>query len=172
MFFEWLNDEDAPPFRKRAMQRLVDENDAKQNLIVTSVVTDIELLPDKIAHEKERKYSEKFDGDRMYQHQIDPNVIRLAREIRNYYFRDNNHPSGFAMMDLGDSIHLATAIILNVDEFHTRDNKSNKGKVPLVSLYDWSGDTKVCGRYDLIIASPEDKQTNLVDVWGPSSDDE
>ena len=165
MFCEWLKDEDAPPFRKRAMQRLVRENDQKRNLIVTSVATHIELIPDRLPSGMDRRYTSQFDGDRMVDCEITHNVVLRAREIRNHYFRPATDEGSAKIMDLGDSIHLATATILGVTQFHTRDNSRKKGKVPLVSLYEWSGDTKICGKYELDIISPEDSQTDLMDAF-------
>ena len=65
------------------------------------------------------------------------------------------------MMDTIDAIHLATAVIHKVDEFHTRDDESKGSKIPLVSLYTWSGNSKICGKYKLDIISPESLQGSL-----------
>lgn len=61
-------------------------------------------------------------------------------------------------MDLGDAIHLATASILGVTSFHTRDDNKKGNKIPLVGLYKMSGHDKLCGKYDLKIESPESNQ--------------
>lgn len=61
-------------------------------------------------------------------------------------------------MDLGDSLHLATASIYGVDEFHTRDKDHKKSKVPLIGLYEAYNETKLCGKYDIKIVSPESAQ--------------
>ena len=65
------------------------------------------------------------------------------------------------MMDLGDCLHLATATLNGVDEFHTRDKDKKGGKVPLLKLYEVSGTPKICGKYDLKIVSPEAEQGRL-----------
>lgn len=65
------------------------------------------------------------------------------------------------MMDLGDCIHLATATINRVDEFHTRDSDRKGRKVPLLKLYEISNTPKVCGKYELKITSPEAEQGAL-----------
>ncbi len=64
-------------------------------------------------------------------------------------------------MDSGDAIHLATAVIMDADEFHTRDDKSKGTKVPLLGLYEYSGEDKVCGKYPLRIVSPESSQGEM-----------
>jgi hypothetical protein len=63
---------------------------------------------------------------------------------------------------IGTSIHLATAIIHGVDEFHTRDKSSKGSKISLLKLYESIGNPKVCGKYDLVIKSPESDQGVLI----------
>lgn len=65
------------------------------------------------------------------------------------------------MMDVGDALHLATATVFSVPEFHTRDNKSKKGNVPLLTLYAMYGEDGVCNKYPLKILSPEAAQGQL-----------
>jgi hypothetical protein len=91
--------------------------------------------------------------------ELNANVLLRAREIRDYHYSplaENNK-----MMDLGDCIHLATASMNGVDEFHTRDGKRGGSKVPLLKLYEFSGVSKLCGKYDLAIVSPEAAQPRL-----------
>jgi hypothetical protein len=163
LFYEWLNEEPTTPFRRRAMQRLLADNVGNKNVIVTSTITHIEVLPEKLPPDKEATYFANFDGVRIAEHNMDVNVVRLARYIRNYYFRPPTAGGKAKMMDAADSIHLATAVILGVDEFHTRDDDRKGTKIPLVSLYEWSGDPKLCGKYDLKIVCPEDHQTDITD---------
>jgi hypothetical protein len=59
------------------------------------------------------------------------------------------------------AVHLATASIYDVKEFHTRDDESKGTKIPLVSLYAWSGIDQLCGKYKLPIVSPETEQKVL-----------
>lgn len=82
-----------------------------------------------------------------------------AREIREFYYRDD--AAGKKIMDAGDAVHLATATIYGAPEFHTRDDDGRGSKIPLVSLYKWSGIDKLCGKYPLQIISPEHDQKVL-----------
>lgn len=164
MFYEWLKEEPSTPHRKRALNRILQENESGNNVIITSTITHIEVLPDKLPALKERAYFSNFDSEKIIEYNMDVNVVRLAREIRNFYYREKTDKQPFKMMDAGDSIHLATAIIAGVDEFHTRDNEDKGSKVPLLSLYAWSGVDHVMGRYPLAIVSPEDDQTNILDI--------
>ncbi|WP_182482304.1 type II toxin-antitoxin system VapC family toxin [Henriciella barbarensis] len=164
MFYEWLKEEPSSPHRKRALNRILQENEVGHNQIITSTITHLEVLPDKLPLDKERFYFSNFDDEHIIEYNMDPNVVRLAREIRNFYYRPASPGQSFKMMDAGDAIHLATAVIAGVDEFHTRDDDSKGSKVPLVSLYQWSGESRLMGQYDLKIVCPEDDQTNLLDV--------
>ncbi|MGH7840178.1 MAG: hypothetical protein ACREQT_01490 [Candidatus Binataceae bacterium] len=69
-------------------------------------------------------------------------------------------------MDAADAVRLATASIYDVKDFHTRDAESKGTKIPLVSLYAWSGVDLLCGKYKLPIVSPETEQK--VRDLGPS----
>jgi len=165
MFYERLNNETVTPTQRAKVTEILSENREKKNRIVTSAITDLEVLPEKLNIEdayKEEAYFGMFDGEYMISAEITANVLRLAREIRNRYFRPVPEGGGYCkMMDLGDSIHLATAAIMKVTEFHTRDDNQDKTKIPLVSLYQWAGEDRLCGRYDLKIVSPETDQGEL-----------
>ncbi len=94
--------------------------------------------------------------------EISRQILLLSREIREFYYvpRDEKDPSG-KMVSTGDAIHLATAIVHEVTEFHTRDGDGKKkgGNVKLVGLADPDG--KLCAKYPLKIVSPSTQQGNL-----------
>jgi len=165
MFYEVMGDEPVSPQRKAAVQEILEKNEIGKNFIFTSVITHLEIVPSKLDGKKagaELKYMSAFDGSRLLDYEISANILRLAREIKNFYFRNaDEHGKGGKMMDSADAIHLATAIVYSADEFHTRDNDHKGSKVPLVSLYAWSGISKVCGKYDLKIVCPESDQGAL-----------
>lgn len=171
IFYEWLGKEDVSREKSGGIKEVLDVNDEGKNTIVTSVATHLEVLPQKLGTkdiEAEAKYLSLFDAEKFCEIQISTNVILLAREIRDYYYRppvagkpgvksipatkDKPAVAGVReikavsakMMDLGDCIHLATAIIERASEFHTRDNDSKGSKIPLLSLYSFSGQSKVC----------------------------
>jgi len=167
LFYEWLGEQaTTPPARKAKIKELTDENERGENVITTSVITHLEVLPEKLT-EKDvsdgEDYLSLFDGEKFHEIELNQNIVRRAREIRDHYYRPQGDEIGFRMMDLGDAIHLATATINEVDEFHTRDNDSSKSKVPLLSLYENFGETKLCGKYELKIISPESDSPGLFD---------
>lgn len=162
MFYEVLGDEPVSPERKGAIQEILEANKAGDNLIFTSVITHLEVIPSKIEAKKpgaENQYLGTFDGKRFVDQEIGRNILLRAREIREFYYRPPDETGkGVKVMDAADAVHLATAIIYQAHEFHTRDNDDHGTKIPLVSLYKWSGVDKVCDKYPLQIVSPEHKQ--------------
>lgn len=165
MFFEWLGDEDVATDMKDGLNDVLDANDQGNNIIVTSIITDLEVVPSKLEAKNAgavQQYDELFDSVSFHQIELTKNILIRAKEIRDYYYVEaDSEGKGGKMMDLGDSIHLATAIISNVDEFHSRDANAKGSKVPLAGLYDYSGEDKVCGKYPLKIISPKASQIRL-----------
>lgn len=165
LFFEVLCDEPVPADHRMAIQKILEANKAKKNLITTSVLTHLECVPEKLDIKKpgaKESYEGMFDGVHFIDQQISANILNLAKEIRGFYYKPPSvDDAGGKMMDTGDAIHLATAIIYEADEFHTRDDKRKGSKVPLVSIYEYSGTDKICGKYPLSILSPSSDEPDL-----------
>ena len=162
LFYEVLGDEPVSPQKRAAIEEILGENKRTENVIFTSVVTHLEVLPRKLSAkdaDDEADYLALFDGKRFVEQEISRNILMRAREIRDFYYRPADaNGLGAKMMDAADAVHLATASIYSADEFHTRDDDTKGSKVPLVSLYSWSGVDKLCGKYPLKIVSPENAQ--------------
>lgn len=173
MFYEVLGNEPVTPQKRAGVDEVLADNEKGHNLIVTSVITHLEVLPQKLSDKDasdEEDYIALFDAVKFAEVEVNANVLMRAREIRNYYYRaaDAGGKNG-KMMDLGDAIHLATASIYGVSEFHTRDDDNKGSKIGLLSLYTLRNETKLCGKYDLKIISPESAQGVLVyDVQEPA----
>lgn len=164
IFYEWLGNEDADTHKKNGVLEILKDNEENENLIMTSIITHLEVLPTKLDEKgvKDKEdYLSLFDAEKFAEIEINSNILMLARDIRDYYYQPQTDTQQFKMMDMGDAIHLATAAIHGADEFHTRDNSKKREKVPLLSLYEHSGNPKLCGRFDLEIVSPESKQGSL-----------
>lgn len=165
LFFEWLGDEPVEKALKDGLDDVLDANDKSENIIVTSVITDLEIVPSKLEGKNAQAaqaYNDLFDSVKFHQLELTKNIITRAREIRDFYYKEADaFGKGGKMMDLGDAIHLATATVYNVDEFHTRDAGVKGSKVPLLGLYEYSGMDKVCDKYELKIISPTAQQTRL-----------
>lgn len=164
IFYEWLGKEPVTAAKKDGLQEILDANDRSENLIVTSSITHLEVLPRKLGEKDasdEEDYLALFDAVHFHEIELNANIILRAREIRDYYYSPLAH-GAYKMMDLGDCLHLATASLNGVDEFHTRDKDKKGSKVPLLKLYEISGNPKLCGKYDLKIVSPEAAQGRLI----------
>lgn len=165
MFYEWLGKEAVDSRKATAIKDLLSANEKGQNYIITCVITHLEVLPTKLDHKganDEADYLSLFDGVKFGEIELSTNIVLRAREIRDFYYAPpDTKGNGAKMMDLGDAIHLAAASIHGVAEFHTRDNDSKGTKVPLLKLYEMSGNPKLCGKYDLKIVSPEADQGAL-----------
>lgn len=163
IFYEHLRDEPVSGSKKIAIGELLIDNEQKRNRICTSVFTHLEVLPKKIPLDREAEYLGLFSSQFFYDIEVDRNILSLAREIRDYYYRDAIGDVKAKVMSTGDSIHLATAIIHDVTEFHTRDGKTKGGNVPLIGLPEASPNGLVCGKYKLKIVSPEAEQGDLLE---------
>jgi hypothetical protein len=119
------------------------------------------VLPKKLPPDKEREYWSAFTTMFFFDLEADRSVVLLAREIKNFYFREKSGDVGYRMMSSGDAIHLATAIIHGVTEFHTRDANPKHGNVKLLGLPEDSPGGKICCVYDLKIVSPTAQQAML-----------
>lgn len=168
IFYEWLGNEAVAQSKKDAIDELIEANSKKQNIIYTSIVTHLEVLPTKINNKHlsaEQTYLSLFDGVKFVEQEINRNILMRAREIREYYYKAPDAQANFKgkMMDAGDAIHLATATIFGCTEFHTRDCDTKGMKVPLLKLYDYNktGKTGVCEKYPLDIASPDNQQQSF-----------
>ncbi len=165
IFYEWLGKEQVEIVKKDGVSEILKNVDKGEAIIITSVVTHLEVLPTKLTQKDasdEDDYLALFDAKKFHEIEISANVLLRAREIRDYYYKPAaDDGTGGKMMDLGDCIHLATATLHAADEFHTRDGAKKGSKVPLLKLYELSGDTKLCGKYDLPIVSPEADQGRL-----------
>lgn len=165
MFYEVLGDEPVSTTKKAAVTEILAANDKEENFIITSVITHLEVLPKKLEHKgvnDEEDYLAQFDAKRMGDIEINVNILLRAREIRDFYYvAADADGKGGKMMDLGDSIHLATASIFQASVFHTRDNDHKGSKISLLKLYETSGNPKLCGKYELKIESPESRQGDL-----------
>jgi hypothetical protein len=168
MFYEWLGNEPVASSKRDALQALIEESSKKNNLIYTSVISHLEVVPRKLndSHAMaDQRYTALFDGVHFHEAEISRNILMRAREIRDYYY----HPADPALqvvaklMDDGDAVHLATATIFGCTEFHTRDNSDKGVKIPLLRLYDYnrSSTQKVCEKYPLNIISPENTQSSF-----------
>jgi predicted nucleic acid-binding protein len=93
---------------------------------------------------------------------MDTKVASLAHDIRDHYMARKDEFSG-KTLSTPDAIHLATAILYRVDEFHTFDSGSSSSKT--LGLIPLSGNV---GGHRLIICKPQARNPAL-DLRRPRS---
>ena len=169
LFYEYLGDGPVSAQKRAAIDLILQDNKDENNIICTSVITHVECIPIKLEEKKPgayKAYMSQFDGSHFVDIEISANILKIAKEVKEFYYKkpdSTKNLHGGKMMDTGDAIHLATAIVYGVDEFHSRDDDGKGSKVPLVSIYSYSGLTKICGKYELTIINPESPQGVLFD---------
>ena len=161
IFYEVCKDESIDPLRKRAIDDCLDENKAQRNRICTSTITHIELIPNKLGPLGEARYLSFFNSMVFFDIAADRSVFVLAREIKDYYYKEASNDAAYKMLSTGDAVQLATAVIHKVTAFYTRDAKRKGGNVPLIGLPESSANGKLCGKYDLRIIDPIADQGRL-----------
>lgn len=110
------------------------------------------MLPKKITTidvAKEATYWAYFDGIWFIDIDMTKPIVNLAREIKDFYYKEADPKSGDKMMSTGDAIHLATAIVWGADELHTRDKNKRGGNIPLIGLAESAPNGKIAGRWSL-----------------------
>lgn len=172
LFYEQLKEENVDSHLRQGRLNVLAENEERRNRICTSAVTHIEVVPKKLPGEKEAAYWRSFNSMYFFDIPVDANIVKLAREIKNFYYKEADEDGKYRMMSTPDAIHLATAIIHGVTEFHTRDKNAKHGNVKLLGLPEMSPGGKICGIYDLKIVSPTATQGNLWDAISPDKQDE
>ena len=147
IFIAWLKNEKHNPGEIEgieAIAKLVMENKAD---LFTSELTRTEVLEGKMASEERERFQKLFQRRNVISVDLGSRVMDLSRTIREW-----NHD-----ISTQDSIHLATAILYEADEFHTTDGGGKrKRKGDLIPL---SGN--VAG-HKLKICTPTSDQPGLL----------
>jgi predicted nucleic acid-binding protein len=140
LFLAWLKDEERKSGEMDGVRDVIERSKKKNCRIMTSVLTSVEVLQSKIP----AGVDTLFNGllKRISRVGMDTKIAQLAHDIRDHYAKEGKK------LKTPDAIHLATAILHRVDEFHTFDDQ-------LIVL---SGD--VAG-HRLVICKPETKNPQL-----------
>lgn len=119
VFLAWLKNEGAPPRAPGDMEGLasiVDEIDAGRAVLVTSVFTLTEILAGTLTADQRLRFEQTLMRPTTLRANVDVRVGNLSGRIRDHY-----RQTGLTIK-AGDAIHLATAILMRVDQFHTFDD--------------------------------------------------
>jgi predicted nucleic acid-binding protein len=104
------------------IDQVVEAFDKGNCILVTSMVSKVELLPAKLGSENYKKLSLLWKRKQFQPVEVTEAIIDLANEIREFYSAKNEKPPATP-----DSIHLATAIKVGVNVFQTFDGGRRRG---------------------------------------------
>lgn len=131
IYFAWLRQEEAHKEQLPAINDNANENKKKNNTIVTSVITLMEVL-ENLEPDEERQFQECMRPGAHELKELTMPIARKARFYRGYYLKNLVEGS---RLSFPDAIHLATAMLETVDEVHTLDDgKKDKHKFSLLKL--------------------------------------
>lgn len=153
-FCAWLADEQRKTGEMDGVREVVSRIKKRDASLVTSSLMLAEVLPSKYPAGVYNLLEGLLRRNNIQQQSVSIKIARFAGDIRDYY--DRNPVDDKKKLATPDSIHLATAIICGVTEFHTFDNgEKDKKFIGLLQL-----DGNVAG-HKLSICKPTAKQPQL-----------
>lgn len=159
LFLAWIKDEERPTGEMDGVREIIQRFKRREVKIVTSVLTQVEVLQSRLPVGIGHLFLELIK--RITRLGTDTKVALVAHDIRDYYMVRKAEYGG-KTLSVPDAIHLATAILYRVDEFHTFDNDGDSKSLGLIPL---SGNV---GGHRLIICRPQAKNPGL-DLRQPKS---
>jgi hypothetical protein len=163
VFLAWLQDEPWDAEIIDGIEATVRHVHNNQILLITSIVTDTEVLRSRMTPEALRKWEGVFKRKNVKMIVHDQRVGRKSNEIRDCFFQRK------IKIATPDSIHLATAIINEADEFHTLDGAGPTKKAS--DLIRLNGDPCVNG-LKIITPAATTKQMSLLRGVTPEKKDD
>ena len=153
LFLAWIKDEDRKSGEMDGVREVIARHRKREVKIITSTLTTVEVLQSKLPVGMDRLLGDLMK--RIVRIGVDAKVAALAHDIRDYYARNASLNAG-KTVSTPDAIHLATAILYRVSEFHTFDDgKSSSKSLGLLNL---SGDV---GGHRLITCKPQARNPQL-----------
>lgn len=154
IFLAWLQDEQRKPGEMDGVRECVSGVNSGNIVLVTSHITKTEILESMMAPEAQESLERLLKRRNVRSIAVDGRVGSLSSKLRDYYQKQRAIDGG-PPLSTPDAIHLATAIIYQVDEFHTFDEEDSPDSLGLIPL---SGN--VAG-YNLVICKPIARQMGL-----------
>jgi predicted nucleic acid-binding protein len=159
LFLAWIKDEERKSGEMDGVREVIARHRKREVKIITSTLTSVEVLQSKLPVGLERLIGDLMK--RIVRIGVDSKVASMAHDIRDYYDRNASLNAG-KTVSTPDAIHLATAILYRVSEFHTFDDgKSSSKSLGLLNL---SGNV---GGHRLTIFKPHARNPQL-DLRKPS----
>jgi predicted nucleic acid-binding protein len=150
LFLAWLKNETTRKAGEMdAIADMLDRFKKRQVSLITSVITTTEISIAKIPAGVDGLLEDVMQRPNFTRLSVDIRVAKLARDLRNWYLAREPEYGG-KTLSVPDSLHVATAILYRVNEFHTFDGKDSP-KQNALGLLPLSGDV---GGYPLIITKP------------------
>lgn len=154
IFLAWIKDEQRKSGEMDGVREMIDRVKRRQAKIITSTLTSVEVLQSKLPAGLERVFNDFMK--RIPRISMDSKIAGVAHDIRDYY-QQNKNQNGGKLLTSPDAIHLATAILYRVTEFHTFDD-GKSGSSKNLGLLGLSGDV---GGHRLTICKPQAKNPGL-----------
>ena len=140
LFVAWIKDEQRKSGEMGGVREIVERAKRREVKIVTSVLTLTEVLSGKIPVGMDTLFSGMMK--RVQRISVDIKVASVAHDLRDYY-STRKAEFGGKTLSTPDAIHLATAIIYRVTEFHTFDNDGDAKSLGLIPLSDNVGGNRL-----------------------------
>lgn len=153
LFLAWIKDEERKSGEMDGIREVIARHKKREVKILTSALTTVETLQSRLPVGMDRIFGDLMK--RIERVGIDTKVAAMAHDIRDYYVKNASEYGG-KTVSTPDAIHLATAILYRVTEFHTFDDgKSSSKSIGLLNL---SGSV---GGHKLTICKPQAKSPQL-----------
>lgn len=132
VFLAWIKNESRPNNEMDGVEDAANKIHKDHVVLITSEITMTEILESTLDDTAKKRFDDLFKRRNCKRVAIDQRVSGLAHDIRNYY-QQKKAADGIATVTTPDAIHLATAILYDVTEFHTFDqnDKPNKSRALL-----------------------------------------
>lgn len=152
LFLAWIKDEERQTGDMDGVREVIERVKRRDAKIITSVLTTTEVLDSKLP----AGMKTLLEGlmKRVNRVGMDIKIARMAHDLRDYYIQRSTEFGGKTLA-VPDAIHLATAILYRVTEFHTFDGGGMGKSLGLLPL---SGNV---GGHRLNICKPQAKNPQL-----------
>jgi predicted nucleic acid-binding protein len=123
----WIKDEKRPNREMDGVNDVAEAITKGHYILLTSVFTQAEVLNSTLSDEARIKFRGLFQRKNCQMTAADQRVISLSHDLRDHYQKQKAIDS-LPSLGTPDAIHLATAILYEVKEFHTFDERDEPRK--------------------------------------------
>lgn len=162
VLLSWIKNEDTPD--RAGIAALVNQIDAVEIKLYISTLLRVEVFTADLDAAIRATYDRFLRRSNVHSIDVDIRVAETARELREYYRADTPELFGKRQLGIADAIHLATAILYKVDEFHTFDTRgrpdrdATEGQRKTIGLLSLDGNV---GQHPLRICRPAPRQLTI-----------